>query len=387
MVSHLYTANLCNSRVLLRADLNITLVNNKIAGDFRLRQLKPTLDLLIAKQARIILATHIGRPNGYQEDLSTKVIADWLEEHGYSVILESDLARAYDQSFTIQPGSILLLENLRFFAGEQTQDNTFAHELARLGDYYVNDAFGLLHRADTSVTLVPQLFKHSCKSIGLLIEKELASFKHIDTAPEQPFVMLIGGGKVKDKLPFIDVLIDKASTILLCPALVFTFSATLGKNVGKSIVEPEVLDHARQIITKAEQRGVVLQFPVDYQVALGDMNGKLEYTNTDNIPDDAVGIAIGPKTVELYVKELKRAKTVFVNGAMGFFDRPETMHALYTLLKTIAQSNAYSVIGGGESVTAVYKQGLEKGITFCSTGGGAALALLTGAPLPGLAYM
>ncbi len=387
--AHLPSANLTNRRVFLRADLNVPLDNGSIASDFRLKALKPTLDLLIEKNACIILATHMGRPHGVDVSLSTKILIFWFENQGYTILWASSLEEAENRSLALAPKTILLLENMRFFEGEQSTDaakrQKFAHQLRALADYYVNDAFALLHRQDTSITLLPELYDKKDKTIGFLIEREINTLSKLFEDPQRPFMLIIGGGKVKDKLPFIEKLLDKVNIMVILPALVFTFLKALGKDVGKSLVDDEFLEPARQILLKAKEKSVRIIFPLDFMVLTDSLAGDIKIVK--DIPANALGIAVGPETLELYKKEIAKVKTVFVNGAMGISQRPETLEPLYELLQSIAHLGTCSIIGGGDSVSAVYHSHLENKITYCSTGGGASLYFLTCGTLPALEYI
>lgn len=387
ILSRINSFDLNDKQVFLRADLNVPILNGKIAQDYRLKAIKPTLDLLLNKNCRIILGTHIDRPQVYQKDLSTELLMPWFINQGYNIVFQADINLASQVIKELPVKTILLLDNLRFFEGEQGHSKEFALQLYNLAQYYVNDAFADLHRSDTSITLLPELFDYDHKSIGLLIEKELQNLNYLNNHPDKPFVLIIGGGKVKDKLPLLKVLITKVNTILVCPAIAFTFLKAMGKPVGKSLVEDSLLNQSREILDLAKANATRILFPVDYQVAINSLQGRLEYIKSSEFPDNGIGIAIGPETISIYSQEIFNAKTIFLNGFMGFFNRPETCQAFYALLQSVAQSQAYSVIGGGESVAAVYQCGLNEAIDFCSTGGGAVLDYLSGKPLPGLLYI
>ncbi len=381
MISALPTTDLSDKRVFLRADLNVPLIDGVIVDDYRLRALQPTLDLLINKQAKIILATHIGRPTNASKELSTQYLLDWFAEHEYSVTWAATLEEAQQK---IAPGTIVLLENLRFFPEECRTDEEqllYAEKLRSLADYYVNDAWALLHKQDVSITLLPSLFKE--KTIGLLIEKELKELKKLRT-PERPYVMILGGAKLS-KISFIEHALTVADTIIVLPALAFTFLKAQGIPVGDSLVDDSLLEQARKILHSAKNSSVELVLPVDYLLGNMDLTGPL--TVLEEIPDGKIGIAVGPASLERYSGIIKNAKMVFYNGAMGFFERPETLEPLRELLHSVAQANTYSVVGGGESVAAVNLFHLEQGISFCSTGGGATLYYLSYGALPGLEYL
>jgi phosphoglycerate kinase len=375
--------NLRNKRVLLRADLNVPLAHGTIEDDFRLRAVLPTLNYLQQHHAITFIATHIGRPNGtYDPKLSTKILIPWFEKNGYSIIFEPDLKKAASMSYA--PSSIILLENMRFFAGEQNHDPAFAQQLGACADYYVNDAFGTLHRDDTSVSLVADYFPPDKKTIGFLVQKELQELSSLKHNPPQPFVLIIGGGKVDTKLSLISGMLDSVSTILVCPAVVFTFLKAMGKNVGKSLVDEASIKTAQEIIKSARIKNINLLFPIDYQIAYNNLDGKLEIIEANSFPDNARGVSIGPKTIQEWRQCINNAKTIFFNAAMGFTQRPETLEGLHALLESIATSPAHTVVGGGDSVAAVERFKLTSKIDFLSTGGGATLAYLSGNALPGL---
>jgi phosphoglycerate kinase len=381
--SALPTYDLANKRVFLRADLNVPLRDSLILNDFRLRALLPTINFILNKGASIILATHIGRPKSPIPSLSTKILIPWFEQHGYSVDYEYDLDAAYKKSY--YPHQILLLENVRFFDGETSNDPLFAQRLAALGDFYVNDAFGTLHRTESSIVDVPYLFSYEKRTIGFLIERELRALNPLIENPALPFVVCLGGGKIKTKLPFIEHLLGKATTILLCPALVFTLLKAQGKNVGRSRIEPDLIHDSKLLLTHAQYHAKTsLAFPLDYQIALDEKFQQLIFTDDDAIPDNAQGISIGPRTLEKFSRILKDAKTIFFNAAMGFAHNPETLQSTFALIKAINESNAYSFIAGGDSVMMAQESGHIHNISFFSTGGGATLAYLSGQSLPGL---
>lgn len=383
-VSALHNYDLENKRVFLRADLNIPLYNGVILDDYRLQAILPTLDLILQKKGTIVLATHIGRPKGVDPLLSTKIIVPWFENRGYKIEHISDLETAYQKTMEIK-GKILLLENLRFFPGEKADDQTFAQLLASLGDYYVNDAFGTLHRTDSSIFLVPQFFNTTHHTIGLLVEKELKTLSKLIETPQHPFILIIGGGKVHDKLPILKNLLAKTTTILLCPAIVFTFLKALGHEVGKSLVDNSALASCKEFLAYAAQQKVEILFPLDYQIAENTLDGQLNIVEADKMPHNGFGISVGPKTLKLYIEKINKARMIFYNAAMGFPSRPETLQGTSTLLQALAISPAFSVIGGGDSVAAAQKCGIKNSLnTYLSTGGGATLAYLAGERLPGL---
>lgn len=379
--------NLKSKTVFLRLDLNVPVIKGAIVNDYRLLQIKPTLDYLVKHDARIIIGTHIGRPSTGPK-ISTSILLEWFEQHGYRINFCKNLESAPLECHKLIDGEMLLLENLRFFPGEQSHDAQekleFAHSLRQLGDYYINDAFALMHRQDTSITTLPSLYKKEHKSIGFLTEGEIKHLEPTRNQPKKPYVIILGGGKVADKLPILELFLSKATSILVCPAISFTFMAAQGTEVGKSLIDSSAYGIANSIIKKAQQLGVNIVFPVDYQIALENIGGQLRYVDAENIPNNGIGISIGPKTVILFKEFIERAETIFFNGAMGFLSRPETQEQQNALLQTIAQFPSTSIIGGGESVAAVHQLGIQDAIAFCSTGGGATLNYLAGKDLPGL---
>jgi len=371
--------NLNNARVILRADLNVPVNDGKVISDFRLQAFKPTLDYLLAHQATVIILTHIGRPEGYDVDLSTRHLLPWFHGYNYDVQFAPTIADARSAQ-----SKIVLLENLRFWQAEAAHSQEFARELATLGDYYINDAFGAMHRDDTSITLLPLEFDAAHRSIGFLVAREIAALERVKENPEQPFIAILGGGKVHDKIPLLEKLIAKAQIILLCPAIAFTFEKARGTRVGKSFVEDELLDRCRTILAECEKKGVTMVFPVDYQMAHDTLNGALTICAADAIPSNGIGISIGPKTLKLFSEHILNAKTIFFNGVFGFLERKDTLDGARKLIELIAQSPATSILAGGDTSAVAQAFGLLDQIDYVSTGGGATLAYIAGEELPGL---
>ncbi len=380
LTSHLTQLPLENKRVILRADLNVPLHNGIVANDFKIKALLPTINYILEHGAKITLLTHLGRPKGHDPKFSTQPIAHWFNVHGYTTSL-----LATPDAAAIKPNAqITMLENLRFFAGEKNKDEAFAQQLATLGDLYVNDAFGVLHRDDTSVTVLPSLFKPEDRTIGFLVEQELKALSRLIDSPAEPFVFIVGGGKVHDKLPLIEAMLPRVHTILFCPAISCTVAKALGKGVGKSLVDEGSLPAVAEFIKKAFDRNVRLVIPSDYQVAQGNLQGPLSCVCADDFPFDDMAITIGPCTIDCYAQEIQNAKTIFFNGLPGFVDRPKTLQGVAGIFKAMGNSSGFSVIGGGDSVAAAQELGLDDRIDYLSTGGGASLAYLAGQELPGL---
>ncbi len=370
--------------VFLRADLNVPVANGAILSDRRLTGVQPTIDALLKKEAIVILASHLGRPKDKEEHLSTRQLMRWFEKRGYDILFCNTISKAKDSVSQAKPGSIILLENLRFFPGEKKEDSNFVQELHDLADWYVLDAFGTLHRNDSSLAPLAETYPISKRSIGYLVEKELFMLNKILDNPKRPMTFILGGGKVEDKLPLIEHLLDLAvETILLCPALVFTFEMTSGGKVGKSLVDTEGMISVRRILKKADSMGTQLVFPVDYQIAHGSLNGPLSIVKANQFPQDGIGLSIGPETLKLFNDYIQKSGTIFYNGMMGLLSRPETLHGVKTLFTDISSASGFSIIAGGESGLIVDRLSLS-GIDYCSTGGGATLTYLSGKKLPGL---
>lgn len=392
-----------NKRIFLRADLNVTLTDGKINNDFRLKSILPTINAILDKGGSIVLATHIGRPKNKEPELSTQILIPWFEKQGYSIQFIADITSIAQHKIT--PQHIILLENLRFFPGEKSGDPFFAKQLANSAHYYINDAFGVIHENDCSVTVLPYEFPENRRSIGLLMEKELHALDELKKNPARPFIAILGGGKIEDKIPLIQHLIKKVDILLVCPAICFSFLKALAKPVGKSLVNDDMVALCKKIILQAEKSGVRYLFPSDYQVAYdsillrpsfaeasegfqqgyeGQVYGALDIISADDFPDNAIGISIGPKTVEQFESEINHAKTIFLNCAMGFADRPATQESTKEIINAMAKSSAKTVIAGGDSVDIALQTTHYQSISHLSTGGGAALAYLSDKILPGL---
>lgn len=381
--STLATMNLSGKRVLLRIDANVPLNNGHILDDYRLQEIVPTINIIQKKGGKVILATHIGRPEKSDETLSTKQLIPWFIKHGYTIDYEANLAQAYEQSLS-NPATILLLENMRFFEGEKNHDELFAQQLARLGDIYVNDAFGLLHRDDTSITLVPRLFAPENRTIGLLVERELTMLNKLIDNPRKPFTLVLGGGKVADKIPLLQALSPHINALLLCPAPAFTFLLAQGKPVGTSLVDEKSINACSTFLSTAQHNGLTIHFPIDYQIAHQTFTGNLSTVDADQFPADGFGISIGPKTEPLFAAIIGTSGTVLLNGIPGDAARKETLHGAQALLEAAAQSQAITIVCGGDSVAIARMLGFAHKLTYLSTGGGASLAYISGESLPGL---
>ena len=359
-------SNLANKKILVRIDGNVPIENGVITNDFRLHAVMPTLQLLHAKGAQITIITHIGRPKDKEQKLSTKPLQQWFQAHNLPVTV---------------------LENLRFDPREKLEDKTYAQELAQGFDYFVQEAWGALHRHDTSITLLPTCFAPEKRSLGLLVQKEIDALEHLKEHPQQPYLVLLGGGKGETKLKILHKLIQtkKPTTIFVLPALCFTFFKAMGKQVGKSLIDEEFLPHALQLLHDAHKNNIEVLLPLDVTYLEGTLQGNVTTCSVEHIPHDGIGMGIGPQSLELCAEQIQKAKTIFFNGAMGIGARPETFASTQQVLRVIAQAkDAYRVIGGGDSVAQAEKIGLLDQFNFCSTGGGSTLAYIAGEQLPGL---
>ena len=402
--------NVTGKRVLMRVDYNVPMEEKDgvmvINDTTRIKETLPTLELLISKGARIILAAHLGRPDGRREpSMSLAPVAAKLGEmigRPVAFVDETVGPKAEAAAGALKDGEILVLENVRFQAEEEANDPVFAARLARLADVYVNDAFGAAHRAHASTSGVARIVRAwgGQAAAGLLMERELKFLGDELENPARPFVVILGGAKVSDKIKVIDRLLEKADTILIGGAMAYTFKLAHGGKTGKSLVEKDHTGTALAAEAKAAQRGVSFLLPTDTVIAdlkdTGKVNKKgrpvFEFVNprvnTGDIPDECEGFDIGPDTVRRYAEVIASAKTILWNGPMGMFEDPRFAAGTQAVAKAAVEATqkhgAKSIIGGGDSVKAVNKAGLGSQVTFASTGGGASLEFLEGIPLPGV---
>ena len=374
-------------KVLLRVDYNVPLnANLKITNDRRIRESIPTLKYLIEQKAKIIICTHLGRPEGkVVPDFSLEPVAERLRQLiKKPVILTKDVGDIDTIKFVrnMKEGDIVMMQNLRFDPGEEANDPDFVRKLSALADIYCDDAFGTMHRQHASTYGVAQVMPNC---VGLLVEKELKTFDKVLNDPDKPFVVLVGGSKVKDKIELLDNLLDKADTIMIGGAMAYTFLRAQGYTLGKSLVEKDKVPMAKLILEKAEKLGTRILLPVDH-VAAGEFSFAAQPTivSTDHFPRSLMGLDIGPKTLAIYKRFLQRARTVFWNGPMGVFEFQKFAKGTNEVAKTMAKSPYFTMVGGGDSIAAVEGLELQDKIKFISTGGGASLKLLEGKSLPGV---
>ena len=377
-------------KVLVRCDFNVPLDENKnITDETRINAALPTIKYLLEHKAAVILCSHLGRPKGeFNMKYSLAPVAKRLSEKlGFEVKLAKDVIGpdAKKLAAEVKPGQAVLLENVRFHAEEEKNDPAFAKELASMADIYVSDAFGTVHRAHASTAGVAQYLPAVA---GFLIGKELNFLGKAVTDPERPFVAILGGAKVKDKIGVITNLIEKVDTLLIGGGMAYTFMKATGGEIGNSLCDDERLSLALELLDKAKAKGVKLLLPID------NVCGK-EFSNdteqmiceSGKIPEGWEGLDIGPKTVELFSKEIKAAKTVVWNGPMGVFEMPNFAKGTLAIATAMAESDATTIIGGGDSAAAVTQMGLASKMSHISTGGGASLEFLEGKTLPGVAAL
>ncbi len=380
-------------RVLVRCDFNVPMKDGKITNDNRIVAALPTLKKLIENGGRLILCSHLGKPkNGPEEKFSLAPVAVRLSELlGKEVVFANDDnvvgENAKAAVAAMKDGDVVLLQNTRFRKEETKNLPEFSQELASLADVYVNDAFGSAHRAHCSTAGVTDYIKET--AVGYLMEKEIKYLGNAVNDPVRPFLAILGGAKVSDKLSVIENLLNKVDTLIIGGGMAYTFLKAKGYEVGTSLVDDEKVEYCKEMLKKAEEKGVKLLLPVDTGIADAfpdpiDAKISVSYVDSDKIPADKMGLDIGPKTQELFAAAVKEAKTIVWNGPMGVFENPTLAAGTLAVAKAMAEADATTVIGGGDSAAAVMQLGYADKMTHISTGGGASLEYLEGKELPGI---
>ena len=385
--------DVAGKRVLCRCDFNVPTKNGKITSDKRIVAAMPTIRYLVDKGAKVILCSHMGKPKGeFKPELSLKIVADRISELlGKEVVMATDVAGADSQAkaAALKDGDVMMLENTRFMKGETKNDPELSKALADLAEIFVNDAFGTAHRAHSSTAGVADYLPAVC---GYLVQKEVSIMGKALANPERPFVAILGGAKVSDKLNVINNLLEKVDTLIIGGGMAFTFLAAKGYDIGKSLVDSEKIDYCKEMMAKAEAKGVKLLLPVDAVVAASfpnpiDAEIEVQTVAADAIPADMMGLDIGQKSQALFADAVKNAKTVVWNGPMGVFENTTLARGTIAVAQALGDSAAVTIVGGGDSAAACEQLGFADKITHISTGGGASLEFLEGLELPGIACL
>ena len=376
-------------KVLVRCDFNVPIKDGKITEDNRIVEALPTIKYLVEQGARVVLCSHLGRPTGEPDPkYSLAPVAARLSELlGKEVVMADDVigADAKAKAAALKDGEVLLIENVRFHKEETKNDPAFSKELASLADIYVNDAFGTAHRAHSSTAGVSDYLPAVC---GYLIQKEIKFMGGALASPKRPFVAILGGAKVSDKIGVINNLLEKVDVLIVGGGMAYTFFKAQGYGIGTSICEDDKVDTAKEMLAKAAAKGVKLLLPVDNRI--GDKFAEdcnMDLVDSDSFPEGWMGMDIGPKTEELFAEAVKGVGTVIWNGPMGVFEMDKFSGGTYAIAKAVAESGAISIIGGGDSTAAVIKSGYGSKMSHISTGGGASLEFLEGLELPGIACL
>jgi len=378
--------DLQGKRVFMWVDFNVPLASGKITDDTRIEAALPSARYVIERGGRLILASHLGRPKGKPEPkYSLKPVAVRLGELlGKSVQFAPDCVGPEVEKLVaaMANGDVLLLENLRFHSEEEKNDPAFAKQLATLCDVYVNDAFGAAHRAHASTAGIVSYVKQA--AAGFLMEKEIQALSHALTNAEKPYVAIVGGAKISDKIELIENFVNIANAILIGGAMAYTFFRAKGLPTGKSLVETEKIDLASQLLSNASSKNVSIELPVDHVVAASLDSSEAETVPIEKTPTDRMGLDIGPQTIRRYSELIHKAKTIVWNGPMGVFENPKFAQGTFAIARAVAEAKAFSIVGGGDSAAAVAQSTMESKITHISTGGGASLEFLSGQKLPGV---
>ncbi len=385
--------NFKDKRVLVRVDFNVPVENGEVKDDTRIRRALPTIKKILNDGGSVILMSHLGRPKNREPQFSLKQIIPVLEKLlGKKVLFASDItgSEAQAKARSLKPGEVLLLENLRYDPREKKGDETFAKELADLGDFYVNDAFGTAHRAHASTAVIAKYFPEK-KAAGYLLAGEVKNIGRALKEGEHPVTAIIGGAKVSSKIGVLENLLDKVDNLIIVGGMAYTFLRALGYETGDSIAEEDMIPKAKQILEKAKEKGVKILLPVDIVVADSfSPDAKTQVVKANEIPQHWQGLDIGPETVNQIKEILEKSKTIIWNGPAGVFEWEKFAIGTNAIGNAVAEATAkgaYSIVGGGDSVSAVKKAGLEDKISYISTGGGAMIEMLEGKTLPGVAAL
>lgn len=377
---------LADKFVFLRLDLNVPIENGKITDETRITASLPTINYAIEKGAKLVIASHLGRPKAFgDKKYSMEPVANRLTEILKKEIIlvedpKSDAVKALVNG--MKKPQILLLENLRYEPGETANSDEFAGVMAEYTQVYINDAFGASHRAHASIDALPRMVKQ--KGIGFLIEKEIEMLDRLMTKPAKPYLAIMGGAKVSDKIDVFEKMMDVVDGFVIGGAMAYTFLKARGVPVGKSLVENDKLGYAKEMMARIEARRKTMLLPVDHMVTMDIASKKAEMTSSEAIAENYMGVDIGPKTIANYSKAISEAKTIFWNGPMGIFETTEYSKGTFAIAKALAESNAFRIVGGGDSAAAAEASGYASKMDHISTGGGASLEYLQGIRLPGI---
>ena len=385
--------SVAGKKVLVRCDFNVPLKNGEITEDLRITAALPTIQKLIADGGRVILCSHLGKPKGYDPEKTLAPVAKRLSELlGKEVIFAADEEvvgpKAKEAVANMKDGDVVLLENTRFRKEETKNEDAFSEELGSLCEVYVKDAFGSAHRAHCSTEGVTKYVDTT--AVGYLMQKEIEYLGNAVNAPKRPLVAILGGAKIADKLSVIENLLEKCDTLIIGGGMAYTFLKAQGKEIGTSLLDEEKIDYCAQMLKKAEEKGVEFLLPVDVVITESfpdpiDAPVETAVVDADAMPAGKMGVDIGPKTVELFKEAMKKAATVIWNGPMGVFENPALAKGTLAIAETMAEIDAVTVVGGGDSTAAVKQMGFGDKMTHVSTGGGASLEFLEGKELPGIA--